>query len=117
MNINKKWIIIFTIIIIILSIIVMFGGSFLNVDKETFKDTKGANDDSPTFNKDIKQLFRPIDIDAMKWKFDLSNYDDVKKYSQDILRVVETGDMPCDAPWSKGKIGLFKFWIKSGMLE
>jgi hypothetical protein len=68
-----------------------------------------------TFNNHIRPLFTKRDVDSMKWKFDLSDYDDVKENHEAILHVVDSGRMPCYAPWSKDKVRLFRAWIDQGM--
>jgi hypothetical protein len=71
-----------------------------------------------SFEGDIKPLFRQFDIDSMKsMGLDLENYEDVKNMSNEILKRVEKGDMPCDEPWSEDKIDIFRRWIEEGMKE
>jgi hypothetical protein len=95
------------------------------------------------FVRDVRPLFRDSDIAAMKQNsgpdsgtglpagFDLSSYDTVKTYAQQIFPLVsEPGSrtiMPCDwqtAPWarpgwgsgwSEGRILVFKQWMSQGM--
>lgn len=73
----------------------------------------------PSFKKDIRPLFRPVDINSMEWLFDLSKYKDVKDNHIAIYNSVKNKSMPCDATgsWSNNKIGLFKRWIDTGMQE
>lgn len=70
-----------------------------------------------SFQKDIRPLFRMKDVNSMRSRFDLSNYNDVKKYSNDIYRVVKEGKMPCDVKWDSDKVALFKKWIDTGMQQ
>jgi hypothetical protein len=70
-----------------------------------------------SFAKDIRPLFRQLDIEEMKHyrDFDLSNYEDVKQNYIDIAMQVEAKTMPCDEPWTDAKIALFAKWIEEGM--
>jgi hypothetical protein len=67
-----------------------------------------------SFAKDIKPLFREKDVNAMKRFFDLSSYDDVETFSDGILQKLSQGAMPCDGPWPKEQVELFRQWIKDG---
>src|SRR5688572_15846231 len=42
-----------------------------------------------SFARDIAPLFRQEDVAAMKWMFDLADYDDVREHAEAILDVVE----------------------------
>ena len=70
-----------------------------------------------SFLKDVRPLFRQMDIDEMKMNgpFDLSKLEDVKQHANDIYERVKAGEMPCDAGWSADKVKLFKDWIDGGM--
>jgi len=46
---------------------------------------------------------------------DLSSYDDVKAKAEAIYARLGNGTMPCDEPWPKEKVSLFKRWIDEGM--
>ena len=72
-----------------------------------------------TFVADIKPLFRPRDIGAMKrlGYFDLSKYRDVVTHADGILMRLKDGDMPCDGAWPPEKVALFAQWISDGKLE
>jgi hypothetical protein len=72
-----------------------------------------------TYAADIKPLFRPRDVGAMKnfGGFDLSKYQDVVTHADDILARLKAGDMPCDAAWPPEKVALFAQWISDGKLE
>jgi hypothetical protein len=69
----------------------------------------------PSFQTDIRPLFREYDRENMDYSFDLWEYDDVKDNADDILDRLEEGDMPCDAPWSEERIALFRQWVEEGM--
>ena len=70
-----------------------------------------------SFAKDIRPLFRDSpDIDTMKdFGLDLSSYEDVRAQADAIRARLEDGSMPCDEPWTKEQIGLFKQWKEEGM--
>lgn len=63
-----------------------------------------------SFASDIVPLFRPRDVQAMRFMFDLSAYDDVRDNAAAILEVVENGSMPCDESWSDEQVGVFRTW-------
>ena len=69
-----------------------------------------------SFAKDIRPLFRDSpDIDTMKdYGMDLSSYADVKAQAQNIYARVLDQSMPCDEPWPKERIALFKQWMEEG---
>ena len=70
-----------------------------------------------SFANDIRQLFRDTpDVDTMKrMGLDLSSYEDVKAKAASIYSVLEDGSMPCDGPWPKEQLALFKRWMDQGM--
>jgi hypothetical protein len=70
-----------------------------------------------SFAKDIRPLFRDSpDIDTMKdFGLDLSAYSEVKAEAENIYARVLDGSMPCDEPWPKDRIALFKQWMEEGM--
>lgn len=70
-----------------------------------------------SFATNIRPLFRDTpDIDSMKdFGLDLASYEDVKKQAHAILRRLEDGSMPCDAPWPADELKLFKQWVEDGM--
>ena len=71
----------------------------------------------PSFEQDIKPLFREYDRDNMTYSFDLWSYDDVRDHADDILDRLEEGDMPPDRPWPDEHIALFRSWMDDGMEE
>jgi hypothetical protein len=70
-----------------------------------------------SFATHIRPLFRDTpDVDAMKdFGLDLSSYADVKAQAENIHARLLDGSMPCDEPWPKDQIALFKQWIDDGM--
>lgn len=69
---------------------------------------------APSFERDIRPLFREKDRQRMEFAFDLWNHLDVKENAEQILERVEDGDMPCDGAWSQEQIGLFRAWMDAG---
>jgi hypothetical protein len=65
----------------------------------------------PSFETDVKTLFREQDRRSMKYAFDLWSYDDVKDHADAIYGQVEAGDMPCDGAWSQDQVAIFKAWM------
>lgn len=68
----------------------------------------------PSFDKDIKPLFRELDRDEMDYYLDLWSYEDVKAEAELVLERLEDGTMPCDAPWTPGQLQTFRDWIAGG---
>ena len=62
-------------------------------------------------------MFRDTpDVDAMKDNgHDLSSFADVKTHAEEIYARVLDGSMPCDDPWPKEQVALFKRWMEEGM--
>lgn len=75
-----------------------------------------AVDGNVSFATDIRPLFRPKDVTAMKnfGGFDLSTYADVSAYAIDILARLGSGSMPCDGAWPQDHVERFKQWIDDG---
>jgi hypothetical protein len=74
-----------------------------------------SSDTTPSFESDIRPLFRERDRGAMRELFDLWSRDDVAENSQAILRVLESGAMPCDQPWPPEQVAVFRRWVEAGM--
>jgi hypothetical protein len=68
----------------------------------------------PSFERDVRPLFRPDDADAMSWAFNLSSYADVKEHADAIRERLEDGSMPCDDPWPEEQVERFRAWIDAG---
>lgn len=71
----------------------------------------------PSFDTDIKPLFRDRDRGAMLRAFDLWSYDDVKANADSILAAVRSGAMPCDMKWPEEQVDLLQRWIDDGTPE
>lgn len=70
---------------------------------------------APSFDRDVRPLFRDEDVDAMEFVFDLRSYGDVRENAEEIHERVTDGSMPCDAVWPEERVELFHSWIDSGM--
>ena len=68
----------------------------------------------PSFEQDIKPLFRQKDRDAMLATFDLFDYDDVVEKADAIVGVVRSGQMPCDGAWPAEQVDKLQQWIDAG---
>ncbi len=68
----------------------------------------------PSFAQDIRPLFRDKDVHAMRFAFDLSQYDEVKTNAQGIYDRLADGSMPCDGAWAEDRIALFRQWMEEG---
>jgi CDGSH-type Zn-finger protein len=73
-----------------------------------------TSDETVSFAKHIKPLFRDRDRQSMKFAFDLWSFDDVGARADDILERLRNGSMPCDRAWSEEKVQVFQRWIDSG---
>jgi hypothetical protein len=69
---------------------------------------------TPTFEHDIRPLFREEDREAMAWAFDLWNRDDVRMNSEAILERISEGTMPCDRSWPDSDVDKLRGWIEQG---
>ena len=68
----------------------------------------------PSFEQDIKPLFRERDRGSMLSHFDLWSYDDVAGSSDAILERLRDGSMPCDGAWPDEQIDRFEAWVAAG---
>jgi len=71
----------------------------------------------PTFDPDIRTLFRDKDRAAMLSRFDLWSPTDVRQNAQAIVAAVEAGRMPCDGPWDPEMVDRLNRWIDGGTAE
>jgi hypothetical protein len=68
----------------------------------------------PSFERDIRPLFRDTDRTAMEADFDLWEHEDVMEHAAAILAVVTEGSMPCDGAWPPERVELFRRWVEAG---
>ena len=50
-----------------------------------------------------------------RYGLDLSSYVQVKEKALEIYATLDDGSMPCDEPWPKENVALFKRWMDEGM--
>jgi hypothetical protein len=62
----------------------------------------------PSFDTEIKPLFREHDRESMQRAFDLWSHDDVSQHADAILARLGAGDMPCDGAWPQEQVALFQ---------
>ena len=70
--------------------------------------------DAPSFETDIKPLFREGDRRSMEFAFDLWSYDEVSRDADAILGRLRNGSMPCDGAWPDEQVERFERWIETG---
>jgi hypothetical protein len=70
--------------------------------------------EEPRFERDIRPLFRPEDVNSMSFAFDLASYEDVRANAEAIYERLADGSMPCDARWPVEQVERFRAWIDSG---
>ena len=69
---------------------------------------------TPTFDSDIRPLFRERDRIDMEFAFDLWSYDAVRTQASDVLARVANGSMPCDGSWPEAQVQVFRRWTETG---
>jgi hypothetical protein len=69
---------------------------------------------TPSFERDIKPLFRAKDRDSMLRAFDLFAYADVVEHADAIIGSLRGGQMPCDGAWPAGQLEKLQQWIDMG---
>jgi hypothetical protein len=74
-----------------------------------------------TWENDIRELFTQLDVGCMRARgkgLDLSDYESVKTFKDDILGRVKSGSMPKGGPrWTDEKVALFETWMNDGCPE
>ncbi|MEV0700587.1 hypothetical protein AB0I53_22110 [Saccharopolyspora sp. NPDC050389] len=85
--------------------------------QELRKKANQVNHQEPSFEHDIRPLFRSKDIEAMSGLFDLSSYQDVRSNVDKIYEKLSNGSMPCDEAWPAERVQLFESWINAGHLR
>jgi hypothetical protein len=69
---------------------------------------------APSYETEIKPMFRELDRESMQRAFDLWSYDDVSQHADAILDRVGAGTMPCDGAWPQAQVDLFRRWAEGG---
>jgi hypothetical protein len=73
-----------------------------------------SDTEQPSFERDIRPLFREMDRDAQDGAFDLWDLEDVSANAQPVLAAVASGEMPCDGPWPAERVALLRRWVEVG---
>jgi hypothetical protein len=91
--------------------------SFLATNDFSYEVVDDPASDVISFASNIRPLFRNKDRKAMLafGPFDLWKYEDVVQHSENILREISSGNMPCDKPWSDEMLDTFEAWMQQGM--
>jgi hypothetical protein len=92
-----------------------WGGSSSSVQHADEEVVMSADAGSVSFANDIQPLFREGDRKAMKFAFDLSSYEDVRRNADAILARLQNGSMPCDGAWPAERVDAFRRWVEGGM--
>jgi hypothetical protein len=70
----------------------------------------------PSFERDVRPLFREKDRTSMLRAFDLWSYDDVRAHQDAILGHLSAGTMPCDGAWPPEQVAIVQSWVAVGSL-
>ena len=73
-----------------------------------------ATTPAPSFETDVRTLFRESDRDSMRKAFDLWSYEDVVAFQDAIVERLADGTMPCDSAWPESQIDVLRAWIAQG---
>ena len=68
----------------------------------------------PSYERDIKPLFRAKDRSSMLARFDLFDYNDVAEHATAIVGALRSGRMPCDGRWPAAQVDKLQQWIDMG---
>lgn len=71
-------------------------------------------DETPSFERHIKSLFRSKDRESMRFAFDLWSHADVTRHADAILHRLQAGTMPCDGAWPPAQVSVFQRWVAAG---
>ncbi len=69
----------------------------------------------PSFEREIRPLFRERDRIEMDFMFDLWSYEEVREAAESIYERIADGTMPCDEEWPPDRLELLRAWIDGGM--
>ena len=67
-----------------------------------------------SYERDIRPLFRERDITSMSSVFDLASYADVRDNATAIYGQLSAGTMPCDGAWPPEDVERFRAWMDAG---
>lgn len=71
--------------------------------------------DPVSFERDIAPLFAPYRA-GMSWRFDLTRYEDVRRFAVMIHRQISSQNMPPPPypPLTEAQVALFAAWMAQG---
>ncbi|HSR84884.1 MAG TPA: hypothetical protein VLM11_11960 [Streptosporangiaceae bacterium] len=67
-----------------------------------------------SYQRDIRPLFREKDVSSMTKAFNLASYNGVRANADKILTRLANASMPCDGPWPRERVDLFRSWVDAG---
>jgi hypothetical protein len=76
--------------------------------------TSGGEGGAPSFERDIRPLFRDKARDSMMQAFDLFDCADVADNADAIVGSLRSGQMPCDGAWPDADVDKLQQWIDAG---
>ena len=76
--------------------------------------TPAGQDQTLSFARDIRPLFRDKDRDSMRFAFDLFDHSDVAGHADAIAGALRSGRMPCDGAWPAAQVETFQRLIDLG---
>ena len=68
----------------------------------------------PSFEQDVRPLFREQDRVEMAFALDLWSYAEVRAAAEGVYDRLRDGTMPCDAAWPPERLALLRAWIDGG---
>jgi hypothetical protein len=68
----------------------------------------------PSFERDVRPMFREKDRNSMLKAFDLWSYADVRAHQDAIIGQLRNGTMPCDGSWPPERVAALQRWIDAG---
>jgi hypothetical protein len=68
----------------------------------------------PSFERDVRPMFREKDRNSMLKAFDLWSYADARAHQDAIIGQLRNGTMPCDGSWPPERVAALQRWIDAG---
>ncbi len=69
-----------------------------------------------SFERDIKPMFSEEQRMQMKWTFDLWDYDSFRENVAEILKRIETRDVPFEDGLPKERLAILRSWMREGLM-
>jgi hypothetical protein len=77
-------------------------------------DQPGHPPAEPSFERDVRPMFREKDRNSMLKAFDLWSYADARAHQDAIIGQLRNGTMPCDGSWPPERVAALQRWIDAG---